>query len=64
MPTPSPIDVILPGGHTEFNDILLAIGDAKTLIKGVGIMLVGIIDDDSEVRVMNKAHEEGGCDTS
>jgi hypothetical protein len=31
---------------------------------GLGIVLVGVVSNDPEVRIMHKAHEEGGNDTS
>jgi hypothetical protein len=62
--TRSRIEVIFPGALTEFNDLFLAIVDAGALIKGLGIVLVGVVNNDPEVRVVQKAHEKGGYDTS
>lgn len=60
----SRIEVIFLGALTESNDLFLAIDDAGVLIKGLGIVLVGVVNNDPEVRVVHKAHEEGGYDAS
>jgi hypothetical protein len=41
--THSRIEVIFPRARTEFNELFLAIYDAEALIKGLGIVLVGVI---------------------
>ena len=62
--THSRIEVIFSGALTELNDLFLAIVDAGALFKGLGIVLVGVVNNDPEVRVVHKAHEKGGYDTS
>ena len=62
--TQPPIVIIFSGAPTEFNDVFLAITDAGALIVGLGIVGVGLVNNDPEVRVVHKAHEEGGNDTS
>ena len=60
------IDIVVPGAAlAQFNDLFLAIVDAKgLLVMGLGIVLVEVVSNNPEVRVVHKAHEEGGNDTS